>query len=274
MTTFRQTCRILTEAVPLRGAEDEARRYEINHALSEFQDTEDLFRKVKYRYDRWISFLPAREIPPPLSNIGCCEIGSFTGNELFKIFYAIFFNSDYKPGNVLYFSKFGSLCAAILFTHSTPESITPFCPKKDMNCRFLYTKLFDDDRVEERRRRNQQYYEKNYIREHRNKAITEFSIFLNTKICEFHLYPYGNAFLGLLTSLSFIISPKGNPQNLLSLPADEFVPFAACVKLAFSLNWTGRITRLFGDTVWEANPPMSVRMYQRIDQTSRDIIEQ
>jgi len=216
---------------------------------------------------------------------GCCKIDDFTGRQLLRVLYDIINmeneNGDflYGPGNVVYFSKNESFCAAIMFTKSKPLITTPpkKLAKKDENMKYkhLYSKLFHDNYAEKFSvipNKYREYYSENYVKEMREKAFVLFPTFLTNNIGCFELYPYGYKFLTVLVPIAYGIGRRGNPQSL-GWEIDFSVPYAACLKFAFSKKLTGKIAGLCGEVGYK---PENVSINDRIKITkekTRDLIE-
>ena len=250
MYNLNDFCELLTAAVLLKNVPNYKIKSEIN-----FKDELDLLRKVEFRYKQWISKKSLKKNTPPLTCIGCCEIDQFTGNDLLKIFYDFMSSNKYRgAGKFLFFSKNQNFCAAMFFTKSKPLFITPFVDENDtkqLPFRYLFTKLFDRDETLRRRANitNQEYvyYQEENVSNLRSEAIKQFPIFLNKRIADYQLFAFGYSFLGLLSLICYMSSPKSKLSRRLSSHFGLKIPFAACVRFAFAQNQIEQLTVLCGE---------------------------
>ena len=241
----------MVEAIPLSDVPTYVLQNEKN-----FSDSFDLYRKVEANFSIWKSHLK-------LSNNfrldckGCCEIDNFTGNELLRVYHDIIGKKQaensqkhlYKPGDFFYLSKNKKLCAGIMFTKtklvvSTPESSGK--ETEERSYKFLYTKLYTVDPA--KKYGDDVLYDPTVVEELRKSAQEQFPDFLNKKIKDFELCPYGYSFLSVLVPVAYRISWRGNPQNFPKEHSLDYdIPFAACLKFAFDKNRTGMISGLCGE---------------------------
>ena len=245
MVSFSKVCRCLSDAVSL----SEIPKYRIKPEAG-FKDVFDMERKVKYKYEKWLSYKPQNS-PPPLQCLGCCEVDEFNGNELLRILHHLISRDDIcRPGKFLYFSKKQSFTAALFFKSFLPMGITPFFEDdKNLEYRFLFEKLFDDAQVKIKKETpndEREYYSADVVERLRREALELFPIFLKTKVEEFPLFPFGNSFFGLLISIAFQICRRRIQPNLTSNFAVD-IPFMAGVYFAFNHNLIGKLTKLCGE---------------------------
>ena len=279
MFNFLQTCQVLKNAVSMKDVP----KYEF---ISEKEISDDcrLTQKVKENHKRWLKRIKK---PLPLICKGCCEIDNFTGNELLRIFHDLIDKKNkrrdycFKPGNLLYFSKSRKFCAAVMFTKTkllvtTPSPKTIAVDNDDEHYQrrksvFLYTKLFDDRKVEyykNKQNKYQSYYSDTIVEDFRKEAMEKFSLFLISKVSEFNLFLFGSSFLAMLFHTAYNISRQKNP-HFQSIDFD--IPFAACVNFAFCNNMTGKLTDLFGDVRFRKNCGTS--KLKHIKETARELIK-
>jgi len=175
MLNYKETCKILTDAVQMTS--DHFPSYMIVLSEEGINDNDNMKTKVETNYREWLKRLNGSK--PKLKCKGYCKIDDFTGSQLLRVFHDIISkkigkNFFYGPGDVLYFSKNDSICAAIMFTYSKLLTTTPPKEKKlarnDKSVRSnkqLYSKLFNDDYVKKfQKKRNkyrQDYCDENYM---------------------------------------------------------------------------------------------------------------
>ena len=260
MISFSKVCEILTDAVPMITGlcpqyaiipQDEIPGESIKVGG-------ELRKKVQENFNRWKKH-QGQHKSPNLVYRGYCKIDNFTGNEVLRMLCHIINKKnddryDFKPGNVIYFLKSGSACAAVMFTKTKLLVTTPppDLSESDADIKFkhLYTKLFNDHFVERYRmkpNKYQEYYSKQYVEEFRTEAEGKFPHFLTTKIKEgSDLFPFGYKFIAMLVSIAYRIVSRGNPRTM-PAPFNFDIPFAACIKFAFDNSQTGKITALCGE---------------------------
>ena len=287
MISYSEVCEILTEAVPMTT--NYCPTFTIipsNDIPSEgISDSYGIKKKVQESYDKWVNDCQHRTSSDLVCR-GYCEIDNFTGNELLRILCNIISKKTdndsyaYEPGNVLYFSKNGNTCAAIMFTKSTPVSKTlprtPFENDEDIKYKHLYTKLFNDGLVQNFRRmpnKYQDYYMKEYVEEFRREAEGRYSHFLKTKIKDYgDFFPLGSQFFAMLVTIAYRIGSRGNPRNKSAL-LNLDIPFAACIKFAFDNSQTGKITALCGEIGWKSAILKQKERAKSIKNTAKELIK-
>ena len=272
MISYSKVCEILTDAVPM--SVDLCPQYAIITQDKNVNVCCELKKKVEDNFDRWKNHHGHHQMSVNLVSRGYCKIDNFSGNELLRILCHIInkTNADsayvFKPGNVIYFLKSESACAAIMFTKTKPIVTTPPADGSESNenikFKHLHTKLFNDRLVEDYRKKlhkYQEYYSKEYVEELRREAKDRYPDFLKTKIKDSSdLFPFGDEFFAMLVAIAYRIGSRGSPRTMPIAPLKLDIPFAACIKFAFDNSQTGKVTALCGevgtrrgrDSLWKA----------------------
>ena len=237
---YEQVCETLQQSVCFTNVP----KYNINPDVG--CDEETLKEKVSYRCRIWKERVPENVTKLDFRCLGSCEIGNLTGNEIIRMFFDIFENKQLQRGNYICFSTNSKQCAVVWFEKYIPVVIT-LTPPKDSVWKYSYTKIFDDEKVEKNRKEGtKRNFSEEDVNSFRQQAKIEYYKFWKTKFADFDLHPFGAVFFGLAADIA-----KHSGRSKYSLQryhADVGkVPFAACVKLAFDANMTGKITKLFGE---------------------------
>ena len=262
MYDYEDLCKILDDAVVMSPAPD----YEIK-PIKNFDDPHDVHGKVKFVCNKLLFKRTRKECGDlRMSPIGCCQIGSLTGNKLLKVLRNIFNSTKILSGNYLCFAADGILVAAIAISKARMLAITPTPPLSllDKKFKFLFSKLFDDEEVNTQRKGNySSLYTKKFIKSLKTQAKSLYPKFLNISATEFlslsereNVFFY--SFFGLLASVAFAGSDK---EPLRKFDSNfSSIPFCALTKLAFDSNQSGQITKMFGEIEWQ-NGLFGKRLY-------------
>ena len=250
MLSFEQVCQELKNA-------ELVRKRETTYKIIENPIPDPLLqRKVNKKFqDYWKERSKPDDLPSKPFAVGYCEIGRFTGCEFMWFCSHILKNDDLcKYGNCLYLSVKNLAIAAILFLGANQYHL--YFPKlvtksqhgeESMDFSDMFARLFDDDTLKDRRVKNPEsaIYSQEKINHLRSQAKSEYSKFLKTPLAEFLQIPFLNVFLGVVLDCAFRGCPK-NPVKTGQVK-HTLIPFAACVKLAFDQEESGKIHLLFGE---------------------------
>ena len=270
MCNFQKTCKELKKAVPLNNAPNVGK-------LTECPISGNLEEKVKKKHNRWVN----QYLPPgntyDLIRLGCYPIDNLTGLNLLKVLCKFSNDNQYQPGNYLYLSLNGKPIAALVFVLQNVLSITT--KTENQHWKGMFTKLFDDTEIQKQQNieERSQFYLENDITGYREEAKPEYhnffvqtcSEFLNDEITESLKWALWNSFFGVLVAVANRMSTRGNLSvRRSSASSIDHIPYLACVKLAFDLNESGKISELLGEVRKEVT-----EQKERQKRTSREKID-
>ena len=198
MLNFEQACETLKVA---ETKYDTSRQVDYGIRL-QFCSNRSLQEKIYAKYKKKPEPASSGQLPK-LCDVGCCEIDHLTDSEVFRFFSEIFERNDIsQTGKCLYLSINDGPCAAILYKSGAvffPMLVTMPPPKHLSKFRYMFSKLFDDVEVEKQKNGEwAEEYSEEMITRLRSDASRKISKFLKRKIANFPLFPFGNAFLGLM----------------------------------------------------------------------------
>ena len=134
MYDYEDLSKILDDAVIISPAPD----YEIK-PIKNFDDPHDVYGKVKFVCNKLLFKRTRMECGDFLmSTIGCCPIGSLTGNKLLKALRNIFNSTKILPEKYLCFAAERTLVAAIAMLKSRMLAITPTPTLLRLDKKFKY----------------------------------------------------------------------------------------------------------------------------------------
>ena len=248
--TFQLTCKELKKAVSLNNAPNVDK-------LTEFQDPGNLKGKVEYEHKKWIDLhLPPGSKRYDLIFRGCYPIENLTGLNFLKVLCKILNDHQYQPGNFLYLSLDAKPIAALMFALHNVLSIT--IKIEDYDLKGMYSKLFDASEIQKQQNieeRSQNYLEKN-IRDYRERAKPAYynffsqtsSEFLSGEVTESFKWALWNSFFGVLVAVANRITRRGNLSIRRSSSSSiDHIPYLACIKFAFDLNESDKVSELLGE---------------------------
>ena len=239
MLNFHKVCERLRNAVSVEGAPN----CEVMPAIVFDAENNNMHGKLQFVFNTWLQ-LDHTNAVYTLTPAGRCKIDNFTGNQLLRIFCNFVWNREEinKPGKYLEFLVNDEVRLIILFVKDRAIPITP--PDCDREKR-LFQKLFHDEFVEKEK---SGFYPEEYvddaIRQIRKKASEEYPKFLSTKLAECSSLTCQYAFLGLLVDLAVRMDEQEPYRGTNTLV--QHIPFPAGVKIAFDLEMSGLVWKLFG----------------------------
>nr|XP_002129972.3 uncharacterized protein LOC100175694 [Ciona intestinalis] len=196
------------------------------HRLQQLKETDKRIQFEDYRY------------------IESLEIGKMTGKEILRVLVQVV-NSELKVGSCLLVSVDGVVEAAFARVHEFQfESLTD--GMEDVSKKGLYTKLFDNKKVQERQQTPtmRQYYTKQIIQQLRQQLQQKWDVFMTTEYQESDPL-WRKAFFGILRE---VVKLEANLEY--KIPEREElkqVPVAACIQMAVESQRSGLLQDVFGE---------------------------
>nr|XP_026694974.1 uncharacterized protein LOC108950444 [Ciona intestinalis] len=194
--------------------------------LQKLKEKDDRIKLKKYRY------------------IDSLEIGEMTGKEILRVLVQVV-NSELKVGSCLLVSVDGVAEAAFARTHEFQfDTLTERI--EDVSKKGLYTKLFDDKRIDEYQQTPaiRQYYTKQIIQQLRQQLQQKWDVFMTKKYRESDPL-WRKAFFGILCEVAKL---EANLEH--KIPEREElkqVPDAACIQMAVDSQRSGLLQDVFGE---------------------------